>query len=221
MASISIDLSNMKYESHRYKGISKKEFGDFRSLIEGIADGPNHREVLENMSLSQLQIIQRAQGLTHTIRVSELNDEALVNLLVSDKSNYVDLNNDGIVEIGNSKMFMFPPPNAPNSVKNAWASIEKNMTEEEKMLAQGMFLARQFEANCREDALGNYHIIGVGSPGYRSAFGQDLKSYNQILSEMINRYKETFGFPSVDRIALQWKIDTLTEFRNLLDNAIE
>ena len=44
----------------------------------------------------------------------------------------VDLNNDGLVEVGEGKTIHFPPVNAPASVKAAWQKATAELSESEK-----------------------------------------------------------------------------------------
>ncbi|PCJ31969.1 MAG: hypothetical protein COA99_16755, partial [Moraxellaceae bacterium] len=76
-------------------------------------------------------------GLADPIQVSALSKEGAMNLLAQpDKTNMVDLNNDGIVEIGIAKMMTFPPVNAPAEVHQAWEEATAGMSEGDKMIMQ-------------------------------------------------------------------------------------
>lgn len=211
-----IDVNSMMLDTHRYKAVKEKDFQDFKRLLAQFDESCTISENLERLTLSELKTIQDVHGLTQPIVLSELNEEAVRNLVVSKKTDLVDLNNDGIVETGNSKMFMFPPPNAPDSVKSAWESVASEMDFEEYMLAQGMFLAKQFEANCQTDAMGHYQVLKVGEPGYRSAFGLSVESYEAAFSSMIANYKKVKASTMMDSSTLQWKVDILTRLRNRL-----
>lgn len=68
-----------------------------------------------------------------TINVDSLSAEGAQNLLSQpDGSDLVDLNNDGIVEIGESRSIHFPPVNAPLHIKTAWNKATEGMDWAEK-----------------------------------------------------------------------------------------
>ncbi len=107
------------------RGLSETQIADFASLLkEAHEQQDNHisaKEVLNTMSKSELQLLQTATSLAFPINVNLLSKEGAINLLAQpDKTGLVDLNNDGIVEVGAARNIMFPPVNAPAYVKDAW-----------------------------------------------------------------------------------------------------
>jgi len=107
------------------RGLSKTQITDFSSLLkeahEQQANNISAKEVLNTMSKSELQLLQTATSLAFPINVNSLSKEGAINLLAQpDKTGLVDLNNDGIVEVGAARNIMFPPVNAPAYVKDAW-----------------------------------------------------------------------------------------------------
>jgi hypothetical protein len=82
------------------------------------------------MSIEDLMLLQKANSLAEPINVSAYSKEGAVNLLSQpDKSDKVDLNNDGIVEIGAAKTIIFPLVNAPNGVTLAWGKATERIGE--------------------------------------------------------------------------------------------
>jgi len=123
------------------------EFADeFQRLIKGKEEsGKSGKEFLRTLSSSELYAIQKSKLLVSQIRPETLSEEGAENLFVKlgDDRKYVDLNNDGITEIGVGKMFVFPPPNTSDKVKDAWAKTSQNMSFSDKMLVMGSFLAQR------------------------------------------------------------------------------
>jgi hypothetical protein len=75
--------------------------------------------------------------LVEIIRVDALSEEGAANLLTQpDNSDKVDLNNDGILEVGIGLRVVFPPVNAPQSIKLAWVKATEDMSEGDKMLVE-------------------------------------------------------------------------------------
>jgi hypothetical protein len=91
---------------------------------------------LASLNAQDLALLQQAKGLASTINVAALSEEGATNLLV-DHAAQVDLNNDGIVEVGIGKMMMFPPPNAPQAAKDAWEAATAGMSDSDRMSLSG------------------------------------------------------------------------------------
>jgi len=107
------------------RGLSKTQITDFSSLLKEAQEQQDNnisaKEVLNTMSKSELQLLQTATSLAFPINVNSLSKEGAINLLAQpDKTGLIDLNNDGIVEVGAARNIMFPPVNAPAYVKDAW-----------------------------------------------------------------------------------------------------
>ncbi|WP_292950517.1 MULTISPECIES: hypothetical protein [unclassified Neptuniibacter] len=123
------------------RGLSSEQVDLFSDLL----DAANHqldndksaKQVLSSMSQDEMKLLQKATGLADPIDVNSLSTEGAANLLAQpDHTGMVDINNDGIVEIGKAKMVTFPPINAPDSVHQAWEKATEGMAEGEKMIMQ-------------------------------------------------------------------------------------
>ncbi|KEA65615.1 hypothetical protein ADIMK_0137 [Marinobacterium lacunae] len=101
------------------------------------SSGESAKSVLEQMSAEELALLQKANSLAERINVGGLSEEGAANLLAQpDFSDRVDLNNDGIVEVGAAKNIVFPPVNAPDHVKAAWEEATAGMDESDTMMLQ-------------------------------------------------------------------------------------
>ena len=121
----SISFSTESMNLLQTRGLSESQITDFASLLEEAHEQQENnlsaKEVLNTMSKSELQLLQTATSLAAPINVNSLSKEGAMNLLAQpDKTGLVDLNNDGIVEVGAGRRVMFPPVNAPAHVKDAW-----------------------------------------------------------------------------------------------------
>jgi len=115
------------------RGLSETQITDFASLLEEAHEQQENnlsaKEVLNTMSNSELQLLQTATSLAAPINVNSLSKEGAMNLLAQpDKTGLVDLNNDGIVEVGAARNIMFPPVNAPAHVKDAWDKATEGLS---------------------------------------------------------------------------------------------
>lgn len=78
-------------------------------------------------------------GLAKSIQPDVLGKEGALNLLLP-RSEHQDIDNNGFTMNGTARLWSFPPPNAPNSVKLAWEDATAGMSPGEKMLAMTPFM---------------------------------------------------------------------------------
>ncbi|WP_438864008.1 hypothetical protein [Neptunicella sp.] len=124
------------------RGLTTDQVGDFEALLQQAqhqlqTESQSAKQILRQMSADDLAVLQKAACLAKPININSLSNEGAQNLLAQpDHSNMVDLNNDGLVEIGEGKTMIFPPVNAPASVKAAWEKATNGMSESDKMMAE-------------------------------------------------------------------------------------
>lgn len=136
-----ITLSSESVSLLQLRGLSALQVDDFSALLnqanQRLEQDVTAKQVLSDMSGDELKLLQQATSLANPISVGSLSNEGAINLLAQpDKTGMVDLNNDGIVEIGKARMITFPPLNAPTSVHEAWDKATENMAEGDKMIMQ-------------------------------------------------------------------------------------
>ena len=113
--------------------LSASEINDFQAILmqakeQTSSSTVSSKSLLNQMSDEQLSLLKKANALAHDIDVASLSEEGATNLLRQpDHSDRVDLNNDGIVEVGAGKTLVFPPVNAPAAVKAAWQQATAGM----------------------------------------------------------------------------------------------
>ncbi len=125
----------------KVRGLSEQQISDFSALLsEARAERKGNvsaKQVLSNMSSDELKLLQRATSLADPIKIDALSKEGAMNLLAQpDKTGLVDLNNDGLVEVGAARMMVFPPVNAPDHVKAAWDEATAHMATGDKMILE-------------------------------------------------------------------------------------
>ena len=137
----SISLSSESVSLLQLRGLSGQQVEDFAALLnqanQRLEQEIPAKQVLREMADDDLELLQKATSLADTINVNAISNEGAINLLAEpDKTGMVDLNNDGIVEIGKSQMVTFPPVNAPDHIHQAWDKATANMAEGDKMILQ-------------------------------------------------------------------------------------
>ncbi|RDE24328.1 hypothetical protein DV711_01690 [Motiliproteus coralliicola] len=125
---------------HR-RGLSEEQVDQFEALLmsatEKLSADQTAKQVLAGLSAADMQLLQRATSLADPIHIESLSDEGAINLLAQpDKTGMVDLNNDGVVEIGKAKTLAYPPLNAPVGVHEAWERATANLSEADVMMLQ-------------------------------------------------------------------------------------
>lgn len=140
-----IQLTERSVDLLQRRSLNAEDIAGFEALLKQARQqqaegGDSARDILAAMNAESLDLVRRASGLVNAIDVSRISDEGAINLLRQpDSSDRVDLNNDGLVEVGEGKLIVFPPVNAPPSVKEAWAQATDGMSERDIMMAQLRF----------------------------------------------------------------------------------
>ena len=112
-------------------GISTTDQSRYAAVLnEAYANGAlsDPQKFLQSLSQSDLAIVQRMHCLADTINPSGLSTEGAENLLIPD-GHSVDLNHDGLDEVGLAKTIHFPPRDVPASFTDAWFQATKEMDD--------------------------------------------------------------------------------------------
>jgi|GEM_PF-1776072 len=179
------------------------------------------KDFLLSLTSDELYIIQKANGLASQINANNLSDEGAENLFLRPlgEDKIVDLNNDGIEEIGEAKMVFFPPPNAPDSVKKAWTEGTSGLSSEERMNIFFKFIAKQVESNYYIDANGNAVKRKPGEAGWKNIFGNTEESYISLFNSIIERIDNPLGSRDYkqikeDELAKKVLLDVISLIKN-------
>jgi hypothetical protein len=134
----SIQFSEKSLDLLSLRQLNQDEIQQFSDILsEAKNQQGSAKNTLLAMTANELALVQKANSLADPINVSSLSEEAAANLLSQpDNSDKVDLNNDGIVEVGAARTIIFPPVNAPDNVKLAWESATADMSETDKFILE-------------------------------------------------------------------------------------
>jgi len=113
----------------RARELSDTEIADFSALIQTAKQQEGSaKQFLASLSHEEKELVRKANSLADPIQTANVSEEGAINLFRQpDSSDSVDLNNDGIVEVGIERTIQFPPANAPQWVKNAWDKATEGM----------------------------------------------------------------------------------------------
>ena len=137
----SVSLTGESVNVLQRRGLSGQQVDAFAALLDKannqLQQDKSSKQVLSGMSADELKLLQQATSLANPIQIASLSIEGATNLLAQpDKTDMVDLNNDGIVEIGIGRIVTFPPVNAPASVQLAWDKATEKLSEGDKLIMQ-------------------------------------------------------------------------------------
>jgi len=94
---------------------------------------------LNNLSQGELETLRVTHSLADPINHDGLSQEGALNLILPSNKRQ-DIDNDGFVETGKAVGWSFPPPNAPQSVHDAWATTSEGMSMQDRLMAEAMFM---------------------------------------------------------------------------------
>src|SRR6202163_5095643 len=110
----------------------------YNAAASSVAAG-QAKSFLLNLNPAQLSLLQEAHGLVNPVNAGQVSEEGAENLLLS-PSHPVDSNNDGVVDVGQAHLAVFPPLNAPQAVKDAWTATTKGLSQDDIMRSAAVFL---------------------------------------------------------------------------------
>lgn len=122
---------SQQHEQDKSEFYSVKTTVEFASILnqayDTVPEG-SAREFLLTLSVEELHVVQVQHALADPISPGRLSEEGALNLLLP-HGFAVDPNHDGLLETGVSKGLTFPPLDAPQSVRDAWLAVTKELSE--------------------------------------------------------------------------------------------
>jgi hypothetical protein len=161
----------------------------------------NPQEFLKTLSPEGVRLLERVQSLPPdaNVQIGKLNNEEALNFILP-HTQKVDLNNDALIAGPNGgKSFQFPPPNASQSVKNAWNVATENMSEGDKMLLSGQFLGLLITQNIEVDDFGKASIRSPDDPDWENPYADENFSYRDAVAKLqaSNEFGKPYNTPSI------------------------
>ncbi len=121
-------------------------------------------------------------------------------LVQPDNSDRVDFNNDGYMELGQAKMFSFPPPNAPDDVKEAWDKTTASMSHLEVLRISSIFMNKSLDANQQTDENGRFTDYFTASDDeYVNIFPKEKDDWATLFNEIDEYLNDLEKINSVGR----------------------
>ncbi len=199
------------------RGVSSEDRQRFAEIVQNAVQNSAYSDpisYIKSLSSDDVEVLRRVHSLAETSGVTGTDTvEGAINLLLPPQDQ-VDSNNDGLVNSGRAVTFKFPPPNAPQSVKDAWDSATEGLSFEDKMMAEAVFFPAMIGANVKTDSAGN--IVGIyepEDPEYTNIFATTKEGWSALLNRTVEEYRQ-----GVQRDpGLQTQFDILLEFSKNLN----
>ena len=118
-----LGVTHSEFQNRRGTDAIERE-GYAQILGEAYSTGGMHDPLafLKGLSDREIGVIQRAHSLADGIDTEAITQEGAYNLLLPEGYS-VDLNRDGISEVGVARMIVFPPLDAPELFRAAWQDV--------------------------------------------------------------------------------------------------
>lgn len=111
----------------------------------------------------------------------------------------------------------FPPASAPAEVRVAWSEATQGMSDMDRLVAEGAFMAEEISANLKYDSAGR--AVGIrqhGESGYVDLWNQPGVSYPEQVDRMLEKLEQNqFAHTTKDYAFFH---DMLAGFRGALSN---
>ncbi|HBN08747.1 MAG TPA: hypothetical protein DD435_08895 [Cyanobacteria bacterium UBA8530] len=208
-----VSFSRTAQDLMKLRQVSEKEQASFARILENAeSTRPKQaKETLRSLSLEDRHLLEKVHfgsalqsSLETPDQIDSLSDEGAYNLLVQPHG-YVDVNGDGITNVGKGKTLIFPPSDSPQAVKDAWDAATEGLSPLQKATQELKMHIRLFGI-VHDDVPTPKAPRGVS--GYREAIG------NQLLFLERNRGRIPSDIYFRDR-------DFLSRFLSALSEGIE
>jgi hypothetical protein len=182
----------------------KNAFQEILSKRES-ASNITDKQFLLSLNPEEMDTIQAYnQQSIHFINIDSLSDEGAHNLIAA-PGDEKDLNNDGLVTVGEANLEVFPPPGQPDGVYEAWLALspeaQKNIKQEADvkwtLANMGMW----------DKDLGN-------NENYQTIYNQPGVSFSDFVDQLMKQRVQQNNIAASDNF--QNIMDDLTHFKNEL-----
>ena len=168
-------LGTTHTELSALRGVSDASQAAYAAILNKAYDAGDlgdARQFLATLSALELDAVRQNHGLADPIDTATLSEEGAANLLLPEGYS-VDLNHDGIDEVGAARTAHFPPRDAPAEFREAWFQATAGM-DEGSMMTYGLMM---------HGAIYGMQIDGQ-SQGPRYA-PDSMDSYRRIVSDYL------------------------------------
>lgn len=185
-----VSFSDEALRMMRQREVSDAQQATFRDVLQK-AESPqaqaDPKRFLTTLSSDELAAVQAAHCLAQPIDVAALNQEGAANLLAQPGAEQ-DTDNNGLTSVGAGNFITFPPNNAPESFKAAWAQVTEGRSfgdiPAQMMLSVGL-------ANMHPDpATGQVTVVAPDDPAWRNPYADANYDYAGAVNNIMEGLKQ-------------------------------
>lgn len=177
-------LGTTHCELSAMRGVSAESQATYAAVLnKAYSSGgfDNARQFLGTLSARELEAVRQNHCLANPIDTAALSEEGAENLLLPEGYS-VDLNHDGIDEVGIARTAHFPPDDAPAEFREAWFQATAGM-DEGMMMTYGLMM---------HGAVYGMQIDGQTRPAPYA--DDDIASYRSIIRNYLASLESTRGW---------------------------
>ncbi|MDB5054276.1 MAG: hypothetical protein JWM44_2326 [Bacilli bacterium] len=183
----------------------------FQEILTKRESAPNtsDKQFLRSLNSEEMDTIKAYNHQSsRSINIDNLSDEGAHNLIAA-PGDLKDLNNDGLVTVGEANMEVFPPPGQPDGVYVAWLA-----------------LSPEAQKNIRHEADLKWTLANMGmwdkdlginknyNKNYQTIFNQPGVSFSGFVDQLMTQRIQQNNIAASDNF--QNIMDDLTHFKNEL-----
>lgn len=139
------------------------------------------RQFLQSLSADELEAVRQNHCLADPINPTQLSEEGAQNLLLPEGYS-VDLNHDGVDEVGAARTMHFPPRDAPVAFKEAWFQATANMDDGDVMTYSLTMHGAVYGLQIDGQSVGSNYPV------------QEIDSYRRIVSNFLAALEQQKAF---------------------------
>jgi hypothetical protein len=168
-------LGREHVERRSMAGVSIEAQASFATVLNKAYAGnamTDPQKFLQSLSMQEMEAVRINHGLADSIDAGQLSKEGASNLLLP--AGYsVDLNDDGLEEVGAARIMHFPPRDAPADFVAKWQEITADMDPVDEMMYS-------FEMHT---AIFGFHIEGQKPPPHLAS--DKMESYRAAITNLL------------------------------------
>lgn len=209
MPGVVVTLSAKALDLLRARQISDdtaRQFKDILARAEAADAQRDPKAFLNSLSPSDLEVLRKVHGLADAIDVPSLGREGAANLLAQPGAAR-DLDDNGLTSVGAANSLAFPPENAPESFKAAWASVTDGMSFAE-IPTQMVFAVGL--ANIGRQA---------GDANWRNPYAEPNYDYKGAVDNVRNALKYEYAHSLIPQAQYQHDMGFYTRLANAIGQA--
>lgn len=164
----------------------RQDYGRILQSAQAAGAYAQPQAYLKTLSQDDLRTIQQVHARADAIDPGRLSHEGALNLLLPPDA-MVDLDRNGVTDVGGTRVVLFPSSITPPEVCAAWNAATANLRQEELWIRQlQLGSGPQTQANTRFDSQGRVvGFVNPGDPAWVNPFADPSYTYGHFVEEQL------------------------------------